>query len=109
MRHSPLNDDGPHWWSSIASELETSIAELPRLIRRVDEVLTAEHITDSQEFEAESILERIEIVLRDIQTTINSEENKARRPPARAPRCWAEWRDRRRSSPPPDREYFRIR
>jgi hypothetical protein len=78
MRHSPLNDDGPHWWSSIASELETSIAELPRLIRRVDEVLTAEHITDSQEFEAESILERIEIVLRDIQTTINSEENKER-------------------------------
>jgi hypothetical protein len=78
MRHSPLNDDGPHWWSSIASELETSIAELPRLIRRVDEVLAAEHITDSREFEAESILERIEIVLRDIQTTIDSEENKER-------------------------------
>jgi hypothetical protein len=69
-------DDRRHWWSSVTRELETSTAELPRLIRRIDEALASEHITDSESFEAESIIERIEIVLRDIQTTLNSEENK---------------------------------
>ena len=45
---------------------------------RVDEVLAAEHITDSQEFETESILERIEIVLRGIHTAVNSDGSKER-------------------------------
>jgi hypothetical protein len=68
-------DDSRHWWDSVARELEISTAELPRLIRRVDEVLASEDTTDSQALEAESIIERIEIVLRDIQTVINSGEN----------------------------------
>jgi hypothetical protein len=71
-------DDSPHWWSSIALELENSTAELPRLIRRVDEVLASEDITDSQALKAESIIERIETMLRDIQATINSDENEER-------------------------------
>ena len=71
-------DDSPHWWSSIALELENSTAELPRLIRRIDEVLASAYVVDSQALEAELIIERIGLVLRGIQTAVNSDGSKER-------------------------------
>jgi hypothetical protein len=71
-------DDSPHWWSSIALELENSTAELPRLIRRIDEVLASAYVVDSQALEAELIIERLGLVLRGIQTAVNSDGSKER-------------------------------
>ena len=62
----------------IARELRTWTADLPRLIRRIDGALELPDISDSQAFEAESIVERIGLVLRGIQASINSGETKER-------------------------------
>jgi hypothetical protein len=65
-------------WLLIASEFESWTAELPRLIRRIDEVLASAYVVDSQALEAELIIERIGLVLRGIQTAVNSDGSKER-------------------------------
>jgi hypothetical protein len=62
----------------IARELRTWTADLPRLIRRIDGALELPDISDSQAFEAESIVERIGLLLRSIQAAVNSGESNAR-------------------------------
>jgi hypothetical protein len=63
---------------SIARELAAWTADLPRLMRHSDNVMVLPHITDSQAFDAESIVEPIGLLLKSIQASINSGENNER-------------------------------
>jgi hypothetical protein len=55
----------------IARELAAWTADLPRLVRRIDSALELPQISDAQAFEAESIIERIKLLLRGVQAAIN--------------------------------------
>jgi hypothetical protein len=71
-------DDASRQRLEIARELVAWTADLPRLVRRIDSALELPRISDAQAFEAESIVERIGLLLRGIQTSINSGETNER-------------------------------
>jgi hypothetical protein len=61
--------------SFIARELRTLACRMPRLIRRIDDVLRLPQITDAQTIAIELLPERISIGLRVIQAAINADED----------------------------------